>query len=76
MYYREDYSLSEISENLTISRAAVLDALKRSEKLMNEMEEKMQLIKKYHARMKIYGKIKELKFEQVNQLVQQLEDIE
>lgn len=76
MYYREDYSLSEISENLNISRAAVQDALKKSEKIMDELEEKLQLIKKYHARLKIYDKIKELKIEQANLLVSQLEDIE
>lgn len=76
LYYREDYSLAEISENYDISRAAVLDALKRSEKLVHHYEEKLQLVAKFHARNKIYGKIKELNISSVNLLIQELEEIE
>ncbi len=75
-YYREDLSLSEISENYDISRAAVQDTLKRSEKLLFHYEEKLQLIAKFHARNEIYGKIKELNISAVNQLVQELEEID
>lgn len=76
LYYREDFSLSEISENYQISRAAVLDTLNRSKKSLLEYEEKLHLIKKYHARCKIYDKIKELKNEQATKLVSLLEDEE
>lgn len=76
LYYREDFSLSEISENYQISRAAVLDTLNRSRKSLVEYEKKLHLIEKYHARCEIYDKMKELRIEQVNKLVSKLEDEE
>lgn len=76
LYFREDFSLSEISENYEISRAAVLDTIKRSEKLMIEYEKKLKLIEKYHARKEIYGKIKELEIDQVNQYLEEIEDLD
>ena len=36
LYYEEDYSLGEISENLGVSRQGVYDTLKRSEKILIE----------------------------------------
>ncbi|KDR94149.1 hypothetical protein SAMN02745945_00833 [Peptoclostridium litorale DSM 5388] len=44
LYYDEDYSLSEISENLGISRQAVYDTLKRAEKILKGYEEKLGLV--------------------------------
>ncbi len=44
LYYDEDYSLSEISENLGISRQAVYDTLKRAEKILKGYEEKLRLV--------------------------------
>ncbi len=41
-YYDEDLSLAEISENLEISRQAVYDTIKRSEKLLYEYEEQLK----------------------------------
>ena len=69
LYFKEDFSLSEISENYDISRAAVLDTIKRSKKLLEDYEKKLHLIEKYHARRKIYDKIKELNITEVNQLL-------
>ena len=76
LYYKEDYSLSEISENYEISRSAVLDTLKRSEKLLQDYEKRLQLVKKYHARCSIYGKMKKLSNESINELVSNLEEID
>ena len=58
LYFKEDLSLSEISENYDISRAAVLDTIKRSQKILEDYEKKLQLIKKFHQRQEIYDKIK------------------
>ena len=41
LYYEEDYSLGEISENLGVSRQGVYDTLKRSEKILREYENKL-----------------------------------
>ena len=76
LYFKEDFSLSEISENYDISRAAVLDTIKRSKKLLEDYEKKLHLIEKYHARRKIYDKIKELNITEVNQLLEQIEDLD
>ncbi len=45
-YYFYNISLGEIAENLNISRQAVRDSLKTSEKLMLNFESKLKLIEK------------------------------
>lgn len=47
MYYNLDYSLSEIAEEMNISRQGVHDALKRAEKNLEAYEEKIKLHDKY-----------------------------
>ena len=44
LYHEENLSLSEIGEELGISRAAVHDALKSAEKSLREYEEKLGLL--------------------------------
>ena len=46
LYYEEDYSLGEISENLNVSRQGVYDTLKRSEKILKDYEDKLKLVSK------------------------------
>lgn len=46
-HYEEDMSLSEISEQLEISRQAVHDILKRSEKTLKEYEKELGLIGRF-----------------------------
>ena len=46
LYYEEDYSLGEISENLNVSRQGIYDTLKRSEKILKDYEDKLGLVKK------------------------------
>ncbi len=46
LYYEEDYSLGEISENLNVSRQGVYDTLKRSEKILRDYEDKLGLVSK------------------------------
>lgn len=48
-YYIDDFSLGEIAENLQISRQAVYDTIKRSEKTLEEYEDKLSLSKKFSA---------------------------
>ena len=44
LYYNDDYSLAEIAEELGISRQGVLDGLKRAQKKLHDMEEKLHLV--------------------------------
>lgn len=42
-YYRDDYSLGEIAENYKVSRQAVYDNIKRTEKILEEYEARLHL---------------------------------
>lgn len=57
MYYFEDYSLAEISEVAKVSRQAVYDTLKRTEKLLESYENKLSLHEKFTRRMEIINQI-------------------
>ncbi|WCG36537.1 YlxM family DNA-binding protein [Companilactobacillus farciminis] len=46
LYYVEDFSLSEISEQLDVSRQAVLDNLHRSVSLLESFEKELGLVEK------------------------------
>lgn len=47
LYYFNDFSLNEIAEEHNITRQAVLDMIKRTEKLLNQYESKLMLVEKY-----------------------------
>ena len=61
----EDFSLSEIGEELGISRQAVYDNIHRSEKAMESYEQKLGLAARYHEERqelaKIYESIRDLR---------------
>lgn len=44
LYYNEDFSIAEISENLKMSRQAIYDILKRSNRSLKEYEKKLKLV--------------------------------
>ena len=44
LYFQEDFSLSEIRENLGISKAAVYDALQKGVSAMEQYEEQLHLL--------------------------------
>lgn len=60
LYYNEDLSLSEISENLGISRQAVYDTIKRSQKSLEEYESKIGLLDRFSVQEKKLEKLHEL----------------
>ncbi|KAB3535197.1 putative DNA-binding protein [Alkaliphilus pronyensis] len=63
-YYNQDFSLGEIAEIFSISRQAVYDTIKRTEKIMYEYEERLKLIELYSSRAETIKKT----FIQVEQL--------
>lgn len=76
LYFKEDFSLSEIAENMEISRAAVNDALKRSEKVLIQYEEKLKLVEKFKKRNELFQLIKKMNHQKVNEIIDDLEKID
>lgn len=76
MYFREDYSLQEIAENLNVSRSAVADLIKRVEATLLHYEEKLKLVEKFHARSKLYEELKKSEDDKVLNITSKLMDME
>lgn len=51
-YYNSDLSLSEIAENMSITRQAVRDNIKKGENKLFEFEEKLEVMKRAFERDK------------------------
>lgn len=52
LHYQDDLSLSEIGEELSISRQAVRDLLKRTEKILLDYEQKLGLVARFQEQKK------------------------
>ncbi|MFD1067605.1 putative DNA-binding protein [Oceanobacillus locisalsi] len=77
MYYVEDYSLGEISELLEVSRQAVYDNIRRTEKMLESYEAKLHLFSRFEKRTEIIEKLSEtVKDPEAKKYVQQLQDID
>ena len=57
LYYNEDLSLAEIAENNGISRQGVRDVIVRAEGIMQEVEDKTGLIRRFMAMKENLDKI-------------------
>lgn len=75
-YYREDYSLSEIAQNLNITRSAVQDNIKRASKSLEHYEAKLKLVKKYQHRLALYEALRKIDDDQVLEIYKQLSESE
>ncbi|ADY56595.1 UPF0122 protein [Syntrophobotulus glycolicus DSM 8271] len=60
LYYNLDYSLAEIAEGEEISRQAVHDLLKRTEKILNDYESKLLLVQKFEMEREKLARIEAL----------------
>ena len=77
LYYHEDLSLSEIADEMGVSRNAVHDNIRRSEKLLLVYEEKLEIYEKDRKRRGFYDKIRECTNErEVLKLIEQLYMVE
>lgn len=59
LYYLEDYSLGEISDTFDVSRQAVYDNIKRTEKMLESYEERLKLYEKFLKRQAIIRSLEE-----------------
>lgn len=59
LYYLDDHSLGEIAESYDVSRQAVYDNIRRTETMLEEYEEKLQLFEKFLNRQQILAKLAE-----------------
>ena len=59
MYYDEDFSLSEIAENLSISRQAAMDSIKRGEARLREYEQRLGMRRRMDEAQAIADRIEE-----------------
>ncbi|HJV44120.1 MAG TPA: putative DNA-binding protein [Bacillota bacterium] len=57
LYYREDLTLSEIAELMDVSRQAVYDQLKRMEVVLEQFEDKLQLLARHDQRKQLINKL-------------------
>ncbi|MBD8031725.1 MULTISPECIES: putative DNA-binding protein [Solibacillus] len=53
LYYLDDHSLGEIAESYNISRQAVYDNIRRTEAMLEEYEEKLNLFEKFQQRQQV-----------------------
>lgn len=57
LYYADDYSLVEIAEEFQVSRQAVYDNIKRTEKILEDYEMKLHMYSDYIVRSQIFDQI-------------------
>lgn len=82
LYYGDDYSLGEISEDYDVSRQAVYDNIRRTEKILENYEKKLHLFEEFTKRNELADTIQSYvaaqypKDQKLNQLVNQLESAE
>lgn len=72
MHFREDYSLKEIADNMEISRSAVSDLIKRVVITLENYEKKLNLVEKFHKRLRLYEELNEIDNEQVKEITSKL----
>ncbi len=59
LYYLDDFSLGEIAEEFDISRQAVYDNIKRTEAMLEEYENKLNLLSKFEKRSELVAHMKQ-----------------
>ena len=72
LYYCDDLSLSEISEQLEVSRNAIYDCLKKGIKQLENYEKELKLHKKEQELDKFFKEIKIKNKEQIS-LIEEIE---
>ncbi|MEJ8776951.1 putative DNA-binding protein [Pseudogracilibacillus sp. ICA-222130] len=80
LYYYEDYSLGEIATETNVSRQAIYDNIKRTEQILMNYEEKLQLYEKFLQReallVKLEAQLTEANVAQLQSYIQQIKNID
>lgn len=81
MYYEDDLSLGEIAEQFAVSRQAIYDNIRRTEKMLEDYEVKLQLYAKFLKRQACIEEIQKLflqhpEHQKLKEILMQLEAIE
>jgi uncharacterized protein len=82
LYYADDYSLGEISQEFNVSRQAVYDNIRRTEVILEKYEKQLHLYSDFIMRnkradnIKHYIKMHYPNDQKLDDLVQKLEDTE
>lgn len=72
LYYMNDLSLSEIAEELNVTRSAVHDTLKKASVMLEMYESKLGLLAKEKEKMLLLEKIDTLSIEEIKNIVEKL----
>ena len=78
LYYEEDLSLSEIAEDLSVSKNAVFDNIKRSVMSLEQYESKLHILENHRKRLALINKIEEeknKKHEDIDEYLEMLKNI-
>ncbi len=79
LYYNEDLSLGEIAEDIGITRQGVRDAVKKSEKILTETEEKLGLAARFNeiaeTVSEIKTKLENVEFSEKAEIISMIEKI-
>ncbi len=82
LYYADDFSLGEIAEEYQVSRQAVYDNIKRTERILEDYEKKLHMFSDYIMREDLLDQLSEYtkthypKPETLQGFIQQLQEIE
>ncbi|MDW0115760.1 putative DNA-binding protein [Sporosarcina thermotolerans] len=60
LYYLDDLSLGEIAEEYGVSRQAVYDNVRRTEAMLEDYENKLNLFSKFQKRMELVDELEHL----------------
>lgn len=79
LYYLDDHSLGEIADSYGVSRQAVYDNIRRTEKMLEGYEEKLALFSKFQKRKELLQQLtteiqNEAQKQQLLAIVEQLKE--
>ncbi|WP_040758255.1 putative DNA-binding protein [Sporosarcina newyorkensis] len=60
LYYLDDLSLGEIAEQYGVSRQAVYDNVRRTEAMLEDYEEKLNLFDKHEKRLEVVEQLEQI----------------